>query len=381
MAKGRREAGESLVVRLSRSGRIEVVLAVSLAVLTVVLITGTGKPWPPLLLDCLACALAAVTPRWPRAAGVALGLVLASYLFIPTEWATMGEYALLIPILGSGMRGERTARAVMSGAYLVILAALTVQAAPNLVQAFLGSIVWAVLIGLLWLIGNVFVASSRAHEQARQTELVLQRQAVARELHDTVARSLTRVAMAAEGALLHGSATSAELELIADQARRSTQELRWVMTLLRDPANLDGLASTPTPLHLALLQGRAELAQHGLQATVSVTDGIEQLDPARSEALGAVTSEAISNMIKHADPSGPCAIIVDVSEDNAELVFLNRPRQDERASSALSLGLQNLRETLEPLGGSLHTERQPTQWMTRATLPMSASLVTPERVA
>ncbi len=381
MAEGRRMAGESLVVRLSRSGRIEVVLAVGLAVLTVVLITGTGKPWPPLLLDCSACALAAVTPRWPRVAGVALGLVLTSYLFIPTEWATMGEYALLIPILGSGMRGERTARAVMSGGYLVILAALTVIAAPTLVSAFLASVVWAVLIGLLWLIGNVFVASSSAHEQARQTELVLQRQAVARELHDTVARSLTKVAMAAEGALLHGAATPADLELIADQARRSTQELRWVMTLLRDPANLDGLASTATPLHLALQQGRAELSRHGLQATVSVADGIEQLDPVRSEALGAVASEAISNMIKHADPSGLCAIIVDVTESGAELVFLNRPRRDERASSAPSLGLLNLRETLEPLGGSLHTESQPTQWMTRATLPIPGSLLPPDRAA
>lgn len=381
MAEGRRETGESLVVRLSRSGRIEVVLAVSLAVLTAILVAGTGKPWPPLLLDGCACAVAALTPRWPRVAGVALGLVLASYLFIPTEWATMGEYALLIPILGSGMRGERTARAVMSAAYFPILAAPAVEAAPTLMSAILGWIVWAVLIGLLWLIGNVFVASSRAHEQARQTELVLQRQAVARELHDTVARSLTRVAMAAEGALLHGSATSADLELIADNARRSTQELRWVMTLLRDPASLDGLVSTPTPLHLALLQGRAELARHGLNATVSVADGIEQLDPVRSQALGAVASEAISNMIKHADRSGLCAIIADVSDSSAELVFLNRPRHDERPGPTLSLGLQNLRETLEPLGGSLQTESQPMQWMTRATLPIPGSHLPPDKAA
>ncbi len=381
MAEGRRKAGGTLFVRLSQSGRIEVVLAVGLAILTAVLDAGAGKPWPPLLLDCCACALAAVTPRWPRVAGVMLGLLLASYLFIPADWATMGEYALLIPILGSGMRGQRTARAVMSGGYFVVLAGLAVQAAPTLRSAFLGWIVWAVLIGVLWLIGNVFVASSRAHEQTRQAELVLQRQAVARELHDTVARSLTKVAMAAEGALLHGSATPAELELIADHARHSTQELRWVMTLLRDPGNLDGLASTPTPLHLALVQGRAELARHGFQATVSVADSIEQLDPERSEALGAVTSEAISNMIKHADPGGPCAIIVDVSEDSAELVFLNRPRRDERASSTLSLGLLNLRETLEPLGGSLHTESKPTQWMTRATLPIAGSLLPPEKVA
>jgi signal transduction histidine kinase len=153
------------------------------------------------------------------------------------------------------------------------------------------------------------------------------------------------------------------------------------MTLLRDPENLDGLASTPTPLHLALTQGRAELARHGFQATVSVADGIEQLDPVRSEALGAVASEAISNMIKHADPSGLCAIIVDVSESSAELVFLNRPRRNERTSSTLSLGLLNLREALEPLGGSLHTESQPTQWMTRATLPIAGSLLPPEKVA
>jgi len=375
-----RSLGDGLVAGLVASDRMEVVLAGVLAGLVIVLDLATSQPWQPLALDLVACAAAACTPRWPRVAGIVLGAILALYIVIPPAWATLGEYALMIPILGTGMRGQRRTRMVMSAAYFVILAAKSSVDAPNDRNPVIGWVLWAVLIGALWLIGNAFAATVEAHKRARQAELLLQRQALARSLHDTVARSLTRVSLASERALLRGHASTEDLVTISDSAQRSTEELRWLMTLLRDPSDDTGLRpAAHTQLDQALADAAADLEKHGFAVTVRIDGDLDRLNPAQIAVMGSIAGEAAGNIIKHAQPETACAVFVDILDTSAEMVFVNRPRPGASGSGRPdSMGLKNIHDQLTAVQGQLFTDGDPDRWVTRIVVPLTSDVRAPE---
>ena len=373
----------SRLARLVESGRIEVVLAASLAAIVILLELATRQPWPGIVLDLVTCTAAAATARWPRAAGVALGAIGVVYLVIPDAWGTLGEYALLIPILGAGMRGNTRLRAAFTLGYFPILAGRSLVLAPDITSGLLGWIVWGVLIGFLWLIGNAFVAVTVAHRQARAAALVLQRQELSRELHDTIARSLSKVSMAAERARLRGGASPDDLRLISDTAAEGIRELRWVMNLLRSPVELDSLsAQRRTPLDEALAAAEDDLVRHGFVVALSVEGDPRRLPPQHADALGAATGEAVANIIKYGDPASPSAIVADLTGADAELVFLNTTRTAEpTAEAGGGTGLAALRQRLEGLGGELSTTRSDRQWRTRVRLPLETAERPPRQAA
>lgn len=364
------------LARLIAKGLVEPLLASALAIIAVLYAVSSSGYWQATVLDLLACVAVSLTPRWPRRAGVGLGVIVTAYLFIPLEWGTLGEYTLLVAVLGAGLRGQKQARAFMSAGYWLILSALAWKEAPTAASAALGSLVWAALFGTMWLISNVVAATIEANKIAQQAELLQQRQILARGLHDTVARSLTRVAMAAERSRLRGEVTAADLATISEAAARSTEELRWLMAVLY---NTDELTLTNDPLDRALIEAQQDLERHGFAATLSVDGSLEVLRPDQSEALGSVTAEAVSNIIKHGQPDTACAIIVEIGTDLVEMVFVNQVRVAPSQPQILSLGLTSARERLLPFGGELEQESSPPQWITRVRLPLPAAASHPEK--
>lgn len=376
--QGRQPAG-GFWARLIAKGLVEPLLAAALAVIVVVYALSKPDAWQASVLDLLACTAVSLTPRWPRGAGLGLGMILTGYLFIPADWGTLGEYTLLIAVLGAGLRGQKQARLFMSAGYLLILWALAWKNAPTPGSAALGCLVWAALFGTMWLIGNVFAATIEAGKIAQQAELIQQRQILARGLHDTVARSLTRVAMAAERSRLRGEVTASDLATISDAAARSTEELRWLMAVLYDTEALTLTAKDP--LDRALVEAEQDLERHGFAATLSVDGSLDVLSPEQSEALGSVTAEAVSNIIKHGQPETACAIIIEVTDHTIELVFVNQTREEPSQPQVLSLGLTSARERLQPFGGELDQESSPPQWITRVRLPLTAEVPPPGKDA
>jgi len=350
------------------------VLGALLAVIVIGLERLTDQPWQPTVLDLAACGAAAATRRWPRAAGTALGCILVVYIFIPPPWATMGEYALMIPILCSGIRGRRRLRAVMSVCYFAILAAMSVADASPGRSPVLGWIAWGALIGVLWLIGNVFLAWTTAQQKSREAELVLQRQSFARQLHDTVARSLTQVAMVAERARLRGSASGADLELIAETSRKAHDELRLLMALLREPTGPkpDPDANTQ-PVEAALAAARTLLTRAGFQASLVVQGSPDRLAGSQAAAMTNAIEETTANIIKHAEPESPCGIVFDVDHRRAELMVVNRRPSTPAPTHPVSMGLDTLKSTVSALGGAVLVDGELDSWTTRVTMPLMPS--------
>lgn len=374
MSNHRSAEGRFRLHRLVRGGWLEVVLAVVLAVLATILDSVSQQPWQVFALDLAACGAAALTFRWPRAAGLALGLVLACYVPLPDDWGTMGEYAPLIPILGTGMRGANRTRLAMTAGYGALLGVLAWGSAPTPLSAVAGWAVWAMLIGVLWLIGSVSHAAVQAQERARAAELVLQRQAVAAELHDTVARSLTMVIMTAQRAALRGERSSAELERIIAAAENSMRELRLVMSLLAAPDPDLDVSVQHTSLTDALESGVTQLREQGFDVSKAVRGDLSAMSEPEAVTLGTAAQEAIANIAKHAVPGSSCAIILEVADGVAELAFVNgRSNSAESPAAGQHLGLWGMRERLHRAGGEVLVHHTVRQWITTVRLPLSTT--------
>lgn len=130
------------------------------------------------------------------------------------------------------MRGQRRQRAWMSVGFGTVLTALTYRDYPDDSLFFLGVLVWAVLIAVLWLIGDLFTVYRRAQAEAAAHTVLQERLVLARELHDSTARTLARVLLDAERAAANG-AGSPDLQELATGVRQASEELRRSIGLLR----------------------------------------------------------------------------------------------------------------------------------------------------
>lgn len=362
----------SALARLVQLGRVEVILAGAMAVFSLAVhLAVVGQP-QALALDMCAYAAAAAAGRFPRAGGTGLAAVLALYLFAPSDWQTLGEYASFIPILGAGMRSDNRACAILTLGYLPLVGALTWLDAPRPTSAVLGWLFWVVAFAAMWFLGAVFARTLAAQRQAHLAFLLKQRQAVARELHDTVAASLTRLVMSTEAAILRQSVSTAELRAIADSAAASVKDLRLIVGLLRDPVDgRDIRLHRPTELAVTLGFAEQELGRHGYAVTLEVAGDVSLIDAASGAALSAATVEAVNNILKHGDKSGPSAILVNVGEAAAEVLFMNRRTEASRANPHRSAyGLTGLRERLAEVGGEVFVENNIDQWLTRLVVPL-----------
>ena len=359
---------ESRVTR-QMDWRLDVLLAATLAVLCTLLHLGRGGPWA-LVLDLSACAAAALTVRLPRVAGVGLALILTSLLFVPAGWWSMAEYAPWIPILGTGLRTQRRSRLWMTVGYATVLGALTIQdVARGGSVASLAFLLWLLLAGFLWMVGDSFSAYRRTQQRAHVDEILRQRETLARELHDTVARDLSRASLQAQSLMEERGLP--ELEAVIAGIRQASTQLRWMLTLLREPS------SARTPLVLgrrlaeAIGEGERGLLARGFAVTITVEGELDHVPQALEETLCSAMDEACANIELHGDPSEPCGIVVSVGDGVIDALFLNRVADDETlTSSAKGVGLVGLKERLGLVGGELVAEREGSQWVTRISLPI-----------
>lgn len=357
---------EPRILRLLK-GPLEVALALVLAVIALALDVSVGDVWSA-AIDVAACLAAATIPWWPRAGGTLLGGCLALIAFTPDEWSSMGEYAALIPILGTGLRGEHRARLWMTIAYGALLALMMFRDLPGdpLVVVAIG--VWATLIALLWVIGNLFTAYQRAQAQARLVALQSQRLAVARDLHDTVARELGRASLYAQTAL--SSHDLPEIRAVVASVQEASAQLRWMLSLLRDPQSYAAMQNTDDTLLDAVETGAETLRSSGYDVTVSIDGELEHVPSAVLTTLHAVVGEACANIQRHGDPTQPCGIMISVTRRAIDALFLNGVREYESAQGRRGIGLAGMQERLAFVGGELVAEQEGSQWITRISIPV-----------
>ncbi|MFV0429823.1 MAG: sensor histidine kinase [Arachnia sp.] len=321
------------------------------------------------------CVAAGLSARWPRVAA-ALGITaLLTELTLPPETVGVAglalfvnlfsafrlrlSYSLPLTLLSAGTlyvvmvhyATASTSQAMATGIFLLIMLTLATGA------------------GALWRIAVEQLAKEKELADKRLRDLRLE---LARDLHDTVAQTLSHAAMRAYLAADDPSVTHQvreELEQVASDCATSAQDLRQVLSTLRA---LDGTkASGPSPvanastLRADVDEQAQRLRRNGLVPQIRVD--ISTVSATRAATLSKVMVEATTNMIKHAPRGsrGRLSIVEDHGTLRGEFsnVTSGRPRNRK------GLGLIGMEERIKLLSGTYQIDEAGDTWTLRVTLP------------
>lgn len=233
--------------------------------------------------------------------------------------------------------------------------------------------------------GRALTGRLREERSRRLTDLAEQRRAIARELHDTGVRAMTRVVMLSENAAVRPGvdpADAAQFSRISRTAREATEELRVLLETLRteDTADAPLVASgdVGTPVGLGdLLEGlRLRLLAEGFTAQVSL-EGDSDLPVPRHGVLERCLREVEANVLRHGDRCVPVAVLGellphDPEDDSApprlELLIRNGIASSPASAPRGGAGLDGMHERLTSIDGWLETRRDGAQFLTRLSV-------------
>ena len=226
------------------------------------------------------------------------------------------------------------------------------------------------------LVVSVFLAAGAAlryRNRARQRELeqakLLERERLARDLHDTVAHHVSAMAIRAQAGLAtvdtQPSAAAEALRIIEAEATQALAEMRTMVRALRRDEPADR-APTPGIAELAQLAGRT---RPGPSVEVEVVGDLTALPDTIGTAIYRLAQESVTNARRHARHA--TRITVRVAADDT-LVHLSVSDDGDAAAAhgGEGFGLIGMTERASLLGGTVNAgPNQGRGWTVTATLP------------
>ena len=338
--------------------------------------------------------------RWPR--GVLL-VTLATTIGFALVVSPRGPFvaALTMALANAWLRGHRAWVAVAAGVSVAVLpTADTVLGRSSVLDLS------AVLLCIAWVTVTTAVSElvrvrlERVAERRRQRAEAERRRAadervrIARELHDSVAHSMSLINLQAGVALHLGAGlpdqTRESLTNIRDSSREALVELRTILGVLRavdapvdeSGAGADAGAAERNPApgldRLADLVERARAA--GVDIGLSVSGDPRAAGGVTDRNAFRIVQESVTNVMKHA-PGHRADVSVSIGPEVVDLVVEDRPVRSDGADArprgslgASGNGLIGMRERAVATGGELRAG--PTTnggWRVSARLPVVAA--------
>lgn len=317
-------------VLLFVSGRLLPVVSAATATVGIVLVAN-GNPanlaWFAVCILGGWCALSAGTT-------VGGAVLIAGVLLFGTEWV------LTVHDPGWG--------AWMAGTTFTVVAALLIRHQVVLVEQMRA-------------LQADLAQRERADERAR----------IARDLHDVIAHSLTVSLLhvsSARLAIQHDPEDAARALADAERlTRRSLDDVRATFGMLRSPDD-DGGTALPAP-------GIGELARlvddlRAAQANVSliVHGNVDEVPATTGMTAYRIVQESLTNASRHA-AGAAVAVYVDVRDDQVEVSV----DSGGAPGSGSGMGLLNMKERAEAVGGTLSAGPGGNGWLVIASLPRASS--------
>lgn len=213
-------------------------------------------------------------------------------------------------------------------------------------------------------------AAQAAVMQDRLTRTA-EREAIAREVHDTVAHSLSQIALQAS-ALESGPDATPELQeataRIRAAARQAGAELRGVLTTLRTGAEGHAAVSFDDLARLLL-----DLRDQGTRITsaVFVSEGHTAAN-ALTRACYRIVQESVTNAFKHA-PGLPVDITLRGAPATGVTITVSNPLPEDEPSPPLAVGtgsgIAGMTERAQLAGGTLTAGPTRREFLVKAHLP------------
>jgi signal transduction histidine kinase len=268
--------------------------------------------------------------------------VLAGALAAAAAVATLGEMPAGVIVLVALYTVADLCPQRVSLAALAVAAAVTAAiSAAGEDPALVAGATSAVLAAGVWGLG----AYARAQRRIAVDE---ERTAIARELHDIVAHSVTVMLLGVRGAhdvlRTRPDAAEAALAQVEASGERSLVELRRMLALLRGEA-----AMRPQPSLAELGDLVAEHRAAGLPVRLEITGSPRPLPDGVELSAYRIVQEALTNARKHGRPSG---VLVTVAFTGSRLDI------EVLDDGGAGQGLVGMRERVALLGGELETGRR-----------------------
>ena len=191
---------------------------------------------------------------------------------------------------------------------------------------------------------NLQLAEQR--ESARRRAVLLERAAVARELHDSIGHALTVIALQAGAARRMWSSDRIRS---VDTLRTIERVARGAYEELQLPA-VNGPGPTLRELDELLIGARAA----GLRVELRLDGGDLSLPPDIELAAFRLVQEALTNVLKHA-PGAAAQVSIHTAPSHVDLLVVNSPVDSDTVAARPpgGQGLQGMQQRVEACGGRL----------------------------
>jgi signal transduction histidine kinase len=317
-------------------------------------------------LQCVAAAFALVT------------LVDVAALVVGVDWQGLDATVFVILLVYALCRWGSGRDAVIGLAIVsvpVLLSALDAELQAEADEIELSEVaLGAVFVLLVAAVG----VSVRYADKARRRDMdqikLLEREQLARELHDTVAHHISAIAIQAQaGRVVAAKDPAAAVEALAvieQEASRALVEMRTMVGVLRQGEDPD-----LTPQRgVAQVEDLATTSGERPQVEVELSGDLDGLQPSVDAAIFRLAQESVTNAVRHARHATrvqvavrgePDCVRMTVHDDGDPGVF------DPR--TATGFGLVGMAERAKLLGGTL--EAGPDRhrgWTVTAVLPRGA---------
>ena len=214
----------------------------------------------------------------------------------------------------------------------------------------------------------------RLQQLETETARLVERNRIARELHDSVGHALSVVTLQSAGARrrLHArdaEAAEAALEAIESTARAATEELDHMLGLLRD--RTEAAPGRPA-LGLGDLDSLVMATRRaGLEVRTQVDGDLAELPPVVSREAYRIVQEGLTNALRHA--SEPTARLRLERRPERLVITLANPARGSATRRRGSRGLTGLAERASALGGSVTHRNGEGTWELVVELPLPRS--------
>ncbi|MGO4105883.1 sensor histidine kinase [Leifsonia sp. YAF41] len=262
-------------------------------------------------------------------------------------------------------------RALVIGLPLLLASA----AVPLLTSTSVADVVGGLTVLLVTIsLGLAFRFRASSRQRELESARLIEREQLARDLHDTVAHHVSAIAIRAQAglAMAPGSPEAATdaLRVIEAEASKTLSEMRSMVRILRQD---EAAALTPNPrvADLALLAqqpGQGSGVTDGPAVDVHITGDVESIPPTVAAAIYRLVQESITNARRHAVHATRIAVLVDADEAR---VSLSVSDDGEAGPPAVpGYGIRGMIERATLLGGTCQAGRAPGNgWVVSAVLP------------
>lgn len=331
-------------------------------------------PWRALWIVVLVALVP--TLLWRRTRPLEMVAIAFAIALLPTivtgRDAQLVSGAYLLILVYALMRWGSGRAMIIGSAIVVASGAVSLAIGPTVLSDLIGAPIVLVAVSAIGL-----AVRWRGTARARELDRIklVEREQLARDLHDTVAHHVSAIAIQAQAgtavAATDPDAAARVLRVIEGEASRTLDEMRSIVRMLRRDG---GAGDAPHPAAHAPgpaigdLRRLAGAQPGGPGVEVQLEGDVDAVPPTVAAAVYRMAQEAVTNARRHARNAERVDVLVRVDEAAVRLDV--RDDGDPAASAAPGYGLTGMRERAALLGGTCEAGPAPDGgWAVTAALP------------